>query len=177
MKKVLLVTACFNLLGCQAFSDVGNQAVDVLKGVNAALSGNYSKRTLDTATQQSITSALNEAPLDKNTKSLFNEAKPTLNNVLRLISCEEDDKLRAYQDESSVGMAYPTSPVRQMSQHKSGCVHVQKVDSIKKKSENSFSFRTIFISPQSKQTFTGRYTAVKQPDNTWLFNWSRIDAL
>lgn len=146
---------------------------NLLLGENNLLSN----RQLHNQTKETTSTALNKATPANNVKSLFLDATPTLNKVLPLIACEKDDQLRAYQDESSVGMPYPLSPVRQMQYHKSGCVNVQRIDSIKKKANNAFSFRVLFVSPQSQETFNGRYTAIKQPNGEWLFNWSSIDAL
>lgn len=169
----LTALVCLGLSACQAITDVGTQATNVLRSVNETLSGQF----IDNQTKETASTALNKATPANNVKSLFLDASPTLNKVLPLIACEKDDQLRAYQDESSVGMPYPLSPVRQMQYHKSGCVNVQRIDSIKKKANNAFSFRVLFVSPQSQETFNGRYTAIKQPNGEWLFNWSSIDAL
>lgn len=46
---------------------------------------------------------------------------------------------------------------------------VSRIDGFKKESANAFQFRVIYQSPQSQETATRRYVAVKQPDGAWLF--------
>ncbi|MEZ7719062.1 hypothetical protein [Haemophilus paraphrohaemolyticus] len=158
------------LTGCQVLNDGLSQVNQTLQTVNDTLAGT----TISSSTKSSIASALNKATLPQNVKALFNDAKPTLEKVLTLIACEKDDQVKAYTDESSVGMSYPLNPVRQMSYNKSNCVNVQRIDGIQLKSANTFIFRTVFVSPTSQETYIGRYLAIKQPDGAWLFNWSTI---
>ncbi|TNH08035.1 hypothetical protein FHQ26_07025 [Testudinibacter sp. TR-2022] len=154
-----------------------NGALTIINSTLFSFNDTFSGTVLSASNKFSIQNSLAQATPSNNATKLFRDAKPTLEKVLSLIVCRKDDQLRFYTDSSSVGLPTPISPFSYMSKHKSGCLNVQRVDSIKKKTANAFSFRALFVSPQSEESKFGSYTAIKQQNGKWLFNWSAIDAL
>lgn len=54
---------------------------------------------------------------------------------------------------------------------KSQCVSVDRIDSVKAKANNALSYRVIFLSDSSGETYIGRYTIARQPDGVWLYTY------
>ena len=49
------------------------------------------------------------------------------------------------------------------------CTTVNRVDSVTAKAKNALSYRVVYVSDESGETFTATYTMMRQPDGVWLY--------
>lgn len=161
--------ACLTLVGCQAVNDTLGAVNGALSSVNSVFSGTASSLAVSSATKSSASAALTKARPNSDARQLFNDARPTIEEMISLIACTKDSAIMERFSAPSGGIA--TSPLYSFTYHDSGCANVLRVNNIVKKAGNSFGFKVYYISLQSEETVTRDYTAIKQADGEWLFRW------
>lgn len=175
IKYLLAVTLPLSLTACQGVNDVlqgVNSTLgavnDVLGGTVGALSGSTGGGvSIDSKTQASAVSATNKAVANSSVKKLFNDAKPSIEKFVATSACvTSQSQLRRFMDPET---SFLPNPLNSVSYHKSGCLNVLRINNVQKKTANAFTFTVYYISPQSEETKTYDYTAIKQPEGEWLF--------
>ncbi len=180
MKIVLpmLMASYTVLMGCQGLQQV-NSALGSVNNVLGVISGTAtgSSRSgegsvyVTPEAKTSVKTALNKSRARNDARRLFNEAKPSIENILGLIACgARGSQIGAYTDPDAFTNSFVT-PFLTMDYHKSGCLDILRVNNIQKKAANAVKFSVDYRSPQSQETARRKYTAIKQPDGEWLFNW------
>ncbi|OOH86329.1 hypothetical protein BMT54_11095 [Pasteurellaceae bacterium 15-036681] len=170
--------ACLILTGCQGVNDVLSGVNSALGTVNSVLgspssssSSSSSRVYIDSQTQQSVVNAANKATANNDAKKLFNDARPTIEKMIADAACNANSRQMEKYADPDKGFGY-VSPFIFFNHHKSGCAHVLRINNIKKKTANAFSFNVYYMSPQSEETRKEGYTAIKQPSGEWLFGWA-----
>lgn len=150
----------------------------MLKTANSVLSGTATSTgssgvSIDSHTQASTTSAINKATANSDVKKMFNEAKPTIEKMVAMTACTiQQSPLNQFTDpDSGLGLPAPLSVSYKLKYHKSGCLSVLRINNVKRQASNAFSFTVYYQSPQSEETDSYDYLAIKQPDGEWLFKW------
>ena len=90
---------------------------------------------------------------------------------MALIACGAESKETAQYTDPDTSPGMQTGVMFLLNYHKSGCLDVTRINGIKKQSNNAVSFMVTYTSPQSGESVRKEYTAIKQPDNDWLFRW------
>lgn len=180
MKNHLLsrsVFACLmlSLTACQGVNDVLAGVNSTLGAVNSALGGTSSSSGssavyIDSKTQASVVNAANKVAAKGDVRKMFNEAKPAIEKMVGTTACTVNgDQLKRFADPDGTG--YLPYPIQHMMYHKSGCTYVLRINNVKKITSNAFYFTVYYISPQSEETKTYLYRAIKQPEGEWLFQY------
>ncbi len=151
--------------------------LEATKGINntlSSLNSGMNKPYIDEGAKQSISLATNKANPPTDATGLFNDAKPALEHFIGLIACNADDRqLAAYVDPDKGTFAL-VKPHVNLSYHKSGCLNVLRINGIQRKAANTLYFKVQYLSPQSEESTSRNYLAIKQPDGEWLFAGSLI---
>lgn len=164
MKKTLFIITTSCLAACQPLSDIASTVNSTLGQVNSALSGGLIY--VDDNTQQSIDAALKKAVVPKNARSAFKQATPRIKKVLGLIACDATtSQVKPYFDKTWTYV----QPTLNMNYHRSGCLNIQSIHSIKMSAANALYFKVRYISPSSEEGASRIYNVIKQPDGEWLF--------
>ena len=167
--------ACLTLVGCQAVNDTLGAVNGALSTVNSVLSGTSSSSSsvyVSSQTQASVAQASARAKAESQAaQRLFNEAKPQIDKVVALIACGAGSKETAQYTDPDHSSGMQTGVMSSLRYHKSGCLDVTRINGIKKQSNNAVSFMVTYTSSQSGESVREKYTAIKQPDNEWLFRW------
>lgn len=176
--KILMcagIVSAFFLTGCQGLNDVNsalgalNSALGTVTGTSGGTSGGGVYVT--PKAKASVSASLSKARSSNTARKLFNEAKPSIEKVVGLIACgAKGSQMGAYTDSSSFSHMFP-SPFDSMSYHKSGCLDILRVNSIQRKAANAVKFSVDYVSSQSQESARRSYSAIKQPDGEWLFDW------
>lgn len=165
MKSIIVVVSALLLSACQQMNDSMKSFNSGLSDINSVLSGKSAVLT-DSASAESVSLAIKNAVPPKDVRSLFDGAVDDLSRFLNAASCGKD--LKIYQDVKEV---YLSEPLLNMREHNTrlGCLRVYRVDGIEKITAITFKFRVVFVSPQSEETSTRKYVAVRQPSGDFLF--------
>lgn len=127
--------------------------------------------SLDSATQASIATAVAKAYPENSAHAIFNEAKPAIIKMIALVACDTPSSRMGQYTDAKGALYHYRKGSHSMYYHKSGCVHVLRIENITRESANAVHFDVVYISPQSEETNKRSYTAVKQPSGEWLFRW------
>lgn len=178
MKKLCIGLTCFcviSLAGCEAINSSINAVNETLSSMNNS-SGNASggntnhSVTVPDSVKQATVSAFTTAP-NNQIQNLVNDAKPTIIEMVSKAACGTDNSVMGrYTDPDSYTSMY-VDPMIGMRYHKTGCLNPIRIQGWEKASANALRFSVVYMSPQSEETTRRSYTAVKQPDGTWLFQW------
>ncbi|QIM63021.1 hypothetical protein A1D29_06805 [Pasteurellaceae bacterium Orientalotternb1] len=165
-----------SLTACQGVNDVLAGVNNTLGAVNSALGGSSSSSSdssavyVDSKTQASVVSAANKAAANGDVRKMFNEAKPAIEKMVATTACTDNaSQLKRFADPDGTG--YLPYPIQHMMYHKSGCTNVLRINNVKRITSNAFYFTVYYISPQSEETKTYLYRAIKQPEGEWLFQY------
>ncbi|MFA9499731.1 hypothetical protein ACERCG_04725 [Mannheimia sp. E30BD] len=170
--KTLVQRFSVSLTACQGVNDVLSAVNNTLGSVNSALSS--STVPIDTQTKTSAVNAINRANASNDVKKMFNEAKPTIEKMVSMTACTtQQSPLNQFSDPNSgLGLPVPLSVSYKLKYHKSGCLKVLRINNFKRQAANTFTFTVYYQSPQSEETDSYGYAAIKQPDGEWLFKWN-----
>lgn len=173
-KSCLLLLILFSLTACETVNDVLQVSGSVLNTANTILGGANSVGGsglvyVDTTAKNSAQRAVDNAVVNSSLRAMYQDAKSTIAKMTAYYACGATrTDMAIFSDPSADEYAWQRVTWG-VSYHKSGCMSVSRIDGFKKESANAFAFRVIYQSPQSQETATRRYVAVKQPDGAWLF--------
>ncbi|MCP3018260.1 hypothetical protein [Cupriavidus basilensis] len=99
------------------------------------------------------------------------DARPAIENMVALSACgASNSRMTQFTDPNSGTWAFH-SPLSGMQYHKSGCLNPVRIAGWQRRTANAISFAADYVSPQSEESTRRTYTAIKQPNGEWLFQW------
>jgi hypothetical protein len=181
----LAIAVCLCYGGVAQAQDGLLQSINgVLGAVNGLLSGNGqagntaskggSPAMYSDIQEQNLTNAIKPLP-NKEAVTNMTEAYPTIVKVLSITACATSQSenmdtkriLRYGTSDSYIrGVYFPY-----LSNHRSGCLVVERIDSYQKIANNAFSFKALYVSPQSGESQSIGYKMIKEPSGEWLFKF------
>ncbi|MEC7119462.1 MAG: hypothetical protein VXW65_06135 [Pseudomonadota bacterium] len=137
-------------------------------GSGGALVANISPQQLATI-QKNIQSSGGNAQMQR----AVSEASPNIVGILRNLSCASgsswvSNHVGRYAASSQVG-GFVSIPMNKIESHRpTECLTVQRINEWALSSENTLSFRVMFISDQNDQTAGAFFQMAKQQNGEWL---------
>ncbi len=121
------------------------------------------------------------ATVPKNAKLLWQSASGTVAKITLILSCYPEPidtallKYVAPGNEHVPGFVFSQGVMDRAAyggfrfHPKTQCVTVDRIDDVKAEAKNALSYRVVYVSDVSGETFITKYTMAQQPDGAWLY--------
>ncbi|MDB1144956.1 MAG: hypothetical protein KGV48_001275 [Alcaligenaceae bacterium] len=168
LRVVLLSLAVFVLSGCQLL-DAFAKMTDNVTGPTAFVPEEVS---------QSVDKAVEGAYVPKNTRALYNDAKPVMKKVLGLLACGKHKQANAYAEDPEF---YSRDAIEGSALHNGGglkghpedaCFNLFRVKNVKLDNFRTFKFKVIYVSPYTKEARGRHFKFIRDMNNEWTFKAS-----
>lgn len=174
MYRIASLCVAIMFSGCVEVGTALKTVNETLAKTNSALGGKQNNGKSGSpqmlVVEQDIRKVIKPLP-NKEAIGNIEEALPVMTKALSTIACtglESNPRVGLYATSDSYVAG---KPIQWMHNHRSGCVNVERIDNYKKVANNAFEFNALYVSPQSGESYNGRYKMIKEPSGEWLFKF------